>query len=73
MENTATLTEKEKALLGSFQTQFQQVRMALENQMNGALQAIVIAHDLPPVEGGYRLSDDGSQLLPAKMGPQKVE
>lgn len=66
MDDKYDLTPAEQALFQSFHRRLAEAQAAIQNQFLGALLATVAAHGLPEIPGGYRLSDDGTAIVPAQ-------
>jgi len=58
------LTAEEREFLAGYQRRLQELTTAIQQQYIGALQALVWQKKLPPVQNGYRLSEDGSAIVP---------
>lgn len=59
------LTPAELKLIETLKAQFADVQRQMQQQYATTLSTVIQLRELPPVAGGYALSDDGLALIPA--------
>lgn len=68
-ETNYTLSKTERDLFQSFHRRLAEAQAAIQHQYIGALLALIAARGLADIPGGYRLSDDGTAIVPAQEPP----